>query len=56
MLDIDYCNGQTCPMKKICQRYSDFLFKLEHKLDIRFAKNGQSSDCIQFKPKAFTGN
>lgn len=55
MLDIDYCDGQNCSMKTICQRYEDFIFKKEHELDIRYAKNG-TSKCEQFKPKAFVGN
>lgn len=56
MLDIDYCNGVSCSSKNICQRYTDFLFRVQHKLDTRYAKYGVSNDCSQFKHKAFVGD
>ena len=56
MLDIDYCNGKDCSIRKICQRYTDYLFKIKNKQDVRYAKNGISVNCSQFKPKAFVGN
>lgn len=56
MLDIDYCNGYNCSKKEICQRYADFLFRREQKLDIKYARNGVKSDCEQFDLKRFTGN
>lgn len=55
MLDIDYCNGKNCPLCNICQRYSDYLFKIKLKQDVSRTKNG-TSNCLQFKPKVFIGN
>lgn len=56
MLDIDFCDGKNCTIKNICQRYADFLYKIEHKQDTRYARTGTSKDCPQFSAKRFTGN
>jgi len=57
MTDIDYCNGRNCKIKDICQRYSDFIFRLELKQDVKYALNGiESEPCIQFRIKLFYGN
>lgn len=56
MTDIDYCNGQNCPQKGICQRYTDFLFRKERKLGISYARNGVEKNCEQFKLRQFVGD
>lgn len=56
MLDIDYCNGNSCKMKGICQRYMDYVYRKSKGQDVRYAQAGVSSDCVQFKHRAFTGN
>lgn len=56
MTDIDYCNGESCSIRNICQRYADFTYRIETKQDIRYAKQGVSKNCVQFDAKRFTGN
>lgn len=57
MLDIDYCKGENCSMCTICQRYCDYIHRLNHKQDVRYARIGNNTaNCEQFKPKMFTGD
>ena len=56
MTDIDYCDGQNCPQKNICQRYSDFLYRKEKKLDIQYTQHGVEKNCEQFNLKRFVGD
>lgn len=56
MTDVDYCDGNTCSIRNICQRYTDYLYKIQMKQDVRYAKNGVSKNCVQFDAKRFIGN
>lgn len=57
MTDVDYCSGVNCHLRGVCQRYADYLYRLETRQDIRYAREGVNGKiCEQFVNKNFYGN
>lgn len=57
MTDVDFCTGKNCELKDICERYSNFLYRIESNLNVIYAKDGKTSkECPQFKQREFYGN
>lgn len=56
MFTVDYCDGKTCPLREVCQRYTDYLYKIHLKQDVSDAHMGVSDNCIWFDAKRFVGD
>lgn len=57
MLKNEYCNGQNCHKRDICQRCIDYLYKLSIDKNIKpDIKSTSGEECQHFDIRRFTGD